>query len=301
MPPPLDATTQWEHRVLAPPRDTWGYRVYRIVFDADTLAGRVFDVVLSLAIVLSVAVVMLESVASIRARHGDVLRSLEWGVTVLFTIEYVLRLVIVQRPHRYALSFYGLVDLLALVPTYASLLVPGAQSLLVVRMLRLLRVFRVLKLGRYLDEASTLRTALWASRRKIAVFVLFIFTLVIVLGALMYLVEGGQSGFTSIPRSVYWAVVTLTTVGYGDISPVTPLGQFLASVIMLMGYGILAVPTGIVTVEIANATRPAPSPDVCPRHPSLVHEADARVCRRCATPLVAPGTGDLFASPPSDS
>ena len=233
LPAGAEATTQWEHRVLAPPPGTWRWRAYRVVFDSDTRAGRAFDVALSVAIVISVVVVMLESVASVRVRHGALLRGLEWGVTALFTAEYVLRLSIVRRPLRYARSFFGLVDLLALVPTYASLLVPGAQSLLVVRMLRLMRVFRVLKLGRYLDEASTLRTALWASRRKIAVFVLFVFTLVVVLGALMYLVEGGQSGFTSIPRSVYWAVVTLTTVGYGDISPVTPLGQFVATVIML--------------------------------------------------------------------
>lgn len=299
----MDSTTQWEHRVLAPPPGSWHHRAYRIVFDSDTPAGRAFDVGLIVAIVLSVAVVMLESVAGIRARHGTLLRTLEWGMTLLFAAEYVMRLAIVQRPHRYALSFYGLVDLLALLPTIASLLVPGAQSLLAVRMLRLLRVFRILKLGRYLDEASTLRTALWASRRKIAVFVMFVFTLVVVLGALMYLVEGGKGGFTSIPRSVYWAVVTLTTVGYGDISPVTPLGQFVATIIMLLGYGILAVPTGIVTVEMANAARPPPSPETCPRHPSIVHDSDAAFCRICGSHLQPPvgPAGDTPAVPASPS
>ena len=276
-----------------PPDDpaSWRGRAYGVVFRSDSPAGRAFDVGLIAAILVSVGVVMLESVAGVRARHGAALRAAEWAFTVLFTAEYALRLMIVRRPIRYAASFFGVVDLLAVAPSYLSLVVPGAQFLLVIRLLRILRVFRVLKLVRYLDEANTLGAALLASRRKIAVFIFVVVTIVTVLGSLMYLVEGGRNGFTSIPQSVYWAVVTLTTVGYGDISPKTPLGQALATVIMILGYGIIAVPTGIVTVELTNAARAgeggpgAPDGRRCPRHPALRHAPDAAFCRVCGTPL----------------
>lgn len=266
---------------------SWRTRAYRVVFLADTPAGRRFDLALIVVILLSVLVVMLESVASFRAAHGVLLRRIEWGFTLLFTAEYVLRLAIVAHPMRYARSFFGVVDLLAVMPFYLSFLVPGAQFLLVIRLLRILRIFRVLKLVRYLNEASTLTAALAASRRKIAVFVFTVLTLVTLLGSLMYLVEGGQNGFTSIPMSIYWAVVTLTTVGYGDISPGTPAGKFVATVIMILGYGIIAVPTGIVTVEIANATRAA-TDRRCPRHPEIRHDVDARFCRLCGSELAVP-------------
>lgn len=298
----MEAALRRERELNAPPpHPRWRHRLYTIIFEADTPAGRAFDVGLILTILASVAVVMLESIAPIRAAYGPLLRDAEWAFTLLFTLEYGLRLLCVRRASGYALSFFGIVDLLAILPTYLSFVVPGAQFLLVIRMLRILRVFRVLKLVRYFKEANTLRMALYASRRKIVVFVFSVITLVTVLGAVMYLVEGGENGFTSIPQSVYWAVVTLTTVGYGDIAPATPLGQFCATIIMLLGYGIIAVPTGIVTVEIANATRAeadaqarADASDfACPRHPDLLHTPDARFCRRCGTPLQDAETGRL--------
>ena len=273
-----------------PPPDnpaSWRARAYHVVFQSDSPAGRAFDVALIGAILVSVLVVMLESVASFRDAHGVLLRRLEWAFSLLFTAEYLLRLVVVRRPMSYARSFFGVVDLLAVSPFYLSLAIPGMQFLLVIRLLRILRIFRVLKLARYLDEASTLSDALVASRRKIAVFVFTVVTVVTILGSLMYLVEGGENGFTSIPVSVYWAVVTLTTVGYGDISPATPLGQFLSTIIMVLGYGIIAVPTGIVTVELANAARPT-STLRCPQHPGARHDPDAHYCRLCATRLEAP-------------
>jgi voltage-gated potassium channel len=238
-----------------PARRGWREEVYEVIFEAETPAGKTFDVVLIALILGSVAVVMLDSVEAVRARHGALLRGLEWGFTLLFTAEYLLRLACVERPGRYARSIFGLVDLLAILPTYISLVLPGATYLTTVRVLRILRVFRVLKLAHHVREMEVLGRALKASRRKITVFVLAVFTLVVILGSLMYLIEGRENGFSSIPRSVYWAIVTLTTVGYGDISPQTPLGQSLAAVIMICGYGILAVPTGIVTVELARESR----------------------------------------------
>ncbi|GIV57826.1 MAG: ion transporter [Rhodothermaceae bacterium] len=265
----------------------WRHRCHEIIFEAETPAGRAFDVVLILAIVASVVVVMLESVAVIRVRHGTLLYALEWGFTLLFTVEYVLRLLCVGRPLRYATSFFGVIDLLAVIPTYVSLLLPGAQYLLVLRLLRILRVFRVLKLVQYLTEAQQLMRALRASRRKITVFLFAVLTLVVILGSLMYLIEGPEHGFTSIPRSVYWAVVTLTTVGYGDIVPQTNLGQTLATVVMIIGYGIIAVPTGIVTVELSRATHVAPavSTEACPACGADGHDADAVFCKYCGARL----------------
>lgn len=260
-------------------------RLFETVFESQTPAGKVFDVGLLLAIVASVLAVILESVASFRARWGAELRVAEWVFTILFAIEYALRLSIVRRPLRYATSVFGIVDLLAVIPTPLSLLVPGAQSLLVVRVVRLLRVFRVLKLVSFSVEAEVLGRALRASRPKITVFLLAVLSAVVIAGALMYLVEGEAAGFDSIPRGMYWAIVTLTTVGYGDVAPQTPLGQTMASVLMILGYGIIAVPTGIVSVELANATRPGMSPEACPGCSLEGHDLDAVHCKRCGTKL----------------
>ena len=259
----------------------WRERLHEVIFEAETPAGKAFDVALLLCIVASVVTVLLESVASIRAQHGPILRALEWGFTLLFTVEYVLRLACVRRPLRYALSFFGLVDLLAIVPTYLSFFVAGAQSLIVIRALRLLRIFRVLKLGHFVGEARMLRAALHASLRKITVFLGTVLTIVLIVGALMYLVEGETSGFTSIPQSMYWAIVTLTTVGYGDIAPQTILGKLLASVVMILGYGIIAVPTGIVTVELAHARRAPITTEACPDCGAGGHDSDAVFCKFC--------------------
>jgi voltage-gated potassium channel len=257
-----------------------------VIFEADTPAGRAFDLLLLVAILASVAVVMLESVASVRARAGPTLRALEWGFTLLFTAEYLLRLFSVRRPLRYMVSAFGLIDLAAILPTYLSLVLPGAQSLLVVRLLRLLRIFRVLKLAEYLRESRVLADAMRASRRKIQVFLLVVVTIVVVVGALMYVIEGERNGFTSIPLSVYWAVVTLTTVGYGDLAPATTLGRMLSILLMLTGYGIIAVPTGIVTAELTRVRGPGPvSAQACPSCGLGAHEHDAVYCRRCGARL----------------
>jgi voltage-gated potassium channel len=267
------------------PRGTLRARLHEIIFEADTPEGRLFDLLLLVAIVASVTVVVLESVASVRARVGPSLRALEWGFTVLFTIEYFLRLFSVGRPLRYARSLYGLIDLIAILPTYLSLLLPGVHNLLVIRLLRLLRIFRVFKLAEYLRESRTLVLALRASSRKIFVFLLTVMTIVVVVGTLMYVIEGERHGFTNIPISIYWAVVTLTTVGYGDLAPATTAGRVLAAVLMLTGYGIIAVPTGIVTAELTRvSTRPI-STQACPVCGAEGHEHDAAYCRRCGAKL----------------
>ncbi len=262
----------------------WRYRLHEIIFEADTPAGKAFDIALILVIILSTLTVMLESVGSINAHYGKYIRITEWVITILFSVEYILRLICVGRPARYAFSFFGVVDLLAVIPTYLSLVFPGGQYFAVIRALRLLRVFRVLKLALYLREGEVLLRALVASRRKIIVFLFGVITLVFMLGSVMYLVEGAQSGFTSIPRSVYWAIVTLTTVGYGDIAPVTPLGQFIAAIIMIMGYAIIAVPTGIVSVELAREAREV-STQVCPSCLREGHDPDAVHCKWCGEKL----------------
>lgn len=263
----------------------WRHRLHEIIFEADTPAGKTFDVALILAILGSVVAVMLESVTAIRAEYGGLLYAIEWGFTILFTIEYLLRLICVKRALLYARSFFGIVDLLAILPTYISIFIPGAQYLLVLRLLRVLRVFRVLKLVSYLKEADTLMQALRASRRKITVFLFAVMTLVVILGSLMYFIEGESNGFTSIPKSVYWAIVTLTTVGYGDILPQTAFGQALASVIMIMGYGIIAVPTGIVTAELARFDPKMISSQHCVRCSREGHATDASYCKYCGEPL----------------
>ncbi len=266
---------------------SWRDRLYEIIFEADTLAGKWFDIALIVVILLSVLTVMLDSVASVQARYGRWLYVLEWLFTILFTVEYILRLLCVGNIRRYATSFFGIVDLVAILPSYLNLVVFGTRYLLVVRILRVLRIFRILKLGQYTKEAGVLRAALYASRRRIVVFLCFVLTLVVIIGSLMYLIEGPtNSGFTSIPQSVYWAIVTLTTVGYGDISPQTPLGQFLASIVMILGYSIIAVPTGIVTVEWSQATmRKQPHARACPTCGARGHDADARYCKFCGADL----------------
>jgi len=256
-----------------------------VIFEADTPAGKAFDVALLVTIVASVLTVLLESVASIRAGYGPLLRGLEWIFTLLFTVEYVLRLLCVGQPLRYARSFFGLVDLLAIVPTYLSVFFAGAQSLIVIRALRLLRIFRVLKLAHFVGEARMLQAAIHASLRKITVFLGAVLTIVLIVGALMYLVEGEASGFSSIPQGIYWAIVTLTTVGYGDIAPQTVPGRVLASVVMILGYGIIAVPTGIVTVELAHARRGDVSTQACPQCGAEGHDLDARHCKYCGARL----------------
>ncbi|HHL38894.1 MAG TPA: ion transporter [Deltaproteobacteria bacterium] len=263
----------------------WRRVLHEVIFEADTRAGRLFDMALLAAIAASVLSVMLDSVASVRAAYGVHLTAVEWFFTVVFTVEYVLRLLCVGRPLKYATSFYGVVDLLAIVPTYLSLVVPSTKYLLVIRVLRVLRIFRVLKLAHYLVEARMLAEAIRMSMRKITVFLFTVSTLVVILGSLMYLIEGEDNGFTSIPRSIYWAVVTLTTVGYGDISPQTDLGRAFASLVMILGYGIIAVPTGIVTVEIGRSMTRQVSTQACPRCAGEGHDADARYCKYCGSAL----------------
>jgi len=260
-------------------------RLYVIIFEADTPAGKRFDVLLFVAIMISVGLTMLSSVRSIQTAHTNLLLSLNVTFTVLFTIEYVLRLYCAPHPVRYARSFFGVVDLLAVLPFYIGLVFSGASVLNVIKVLRMLRIFRVLKMAQYVGEADLLKNALLASRRKIGIFVIVVLTIVVVLGSLMYIIEGEVNGFTSIPRSVYWAIVTLTTVGYGDISPQTSLGQALAAVITIIGYSIIAVPTGIITAELGlSAARQANARrcDAC-GHPR--HDADAAYCKRCGGAL----------------
>jgi len=258
--------------------------LFRIIFESDNRAGKWFNIVLIGSIVISVIVVMLDSVESISSVYGKLLFSMEWAFTVLFTFEYLLRLFCTRRPTKYATSFFGVIDLLAILPTYLSILIPGSQYLLVIRILRVLRVFRVLKLAKFLGESDMLIQALQASRRKITIFLFAVLTMVIILGSLMYVIESRENGFTSIPRSIYWAIVTLTTVGYGDIHPKTGLGQALAAVIMILGYGLIAVPTGIFTVE-ASTIKQRLASRTCADCGSENHEKDAVFCKDCGERL----------------
>ena len=262
----------------------WRNRLHEIIFEADTPAGRLFDLVLIACILLSVGAVMLDSIENIRINYGGMLLAAEWLFTLLFTVEYLLRLSCIGRPAKYATSFFGIVDLLSILPTYLSLLLPGSRYLLVIRILRVLRIFRILKLVPYVSEADSLYRALRASSRKISVFLYAVLTVVVIIGSTMYLVEGAENGFTSIPRSIYWAIVTLTTVGYGDISPQTDFGQLLASGVMILGYSIIAVPTGIVTSEMTRANRKI-STQSCPQCSAGGHDYDASHCKFCGSPL----------------
>lgn len=263
----------------------WKSKMHEVIFEADTPAGKFFDVVLLWAILISVLAVMLETVDAISRDYGDFLIVLEWVFTILFSIEYILRLLSVGKPMKYALSFMGLVDLLSIIPTYLSFFFVGTQYLLVIRTVRLLRVFRILKLTRYVSEAQALKTALRASAIKITVFIGGVTVLVLIMGCLMYIVEGPEHGFTSIPTSMYWTIVTITTVGYGDIAPVTTLGQTLASIIMLMGYGIIAVPTGIVTAQLVKDKPKEIHTLCCPSCGREGNDADSIYCKYCGEPF----------------
>ena len=266
-------------------RAPWRDKLYEIIFGHNTAAGKAFDVGLIVAIIASVFAVILDSVSSIHSAYGNLLYSLEWVFTALFTVEYVLRLLCARHAGRYARSFFGVVDMLAILPTYLSLLFPGSQALLVIRIVRVLRVFRVMKLVQYIGEAELLMAAMKASGRKITVFLVTVLALCVVFGSLVYMVEGDANGFTSIPRSIYWAIVTLTTVGYGDISPQTNLGQAVAASIMMLGYAIIAVPTGIVTVELGLAHSRLSDRLNCPQCQGAGHDRDALHCKSCGASL----------------
>lgn len=260
-------------------------KLYTIIFEADTKAGRAFNIILIWSIIISVAIVILESIHT----ENESLRTFffvgEWFFTILFTIEYILRIYVVKRKFRYIFSFFGIIDLLSILPGFLSLLLPGTQYLIDVRILRLMRIFRILKLSRFVTEGQNLKRALHASFHKIAVFFSTVALLVIVMGSIMYVVEGPQYGFKNIPTSIYWAIVTLTTVGYGDISPQTPLGQFIASIVMIIGYSIIAVPTGIFAAEIARRKGGGVTTQVCPNCLREGHDADARNCKYCGSVL----------------
>ncbi|PQB04031.1 ion transporter [Aureitalea marina] len=264
----------------------WRHKLHEIIYEADTPLGKAFDIVLLVLIILSVVFVMLESVPKIDAKYHDLLNIGEWIITIFFTIEYIARIITVKRPTNYIFSFYGIIDLLSTIPLYLSMILTGSNYLLTVRSLRLLRIFRILKITRYIGEATRLRRAMLLSRPKILVFLFTVVIIAIIAGTIMYLVEGEESGFTSIPHSVYWCIVTLTTVGYGDISPITPLGQFIASVIMIMGYGIIAVPTGIVTAEYGRASQDVQhNTQACPGCGIGGHKDNARFCFKCGEEL----------------
>ena len=262
----------------------WKVKLHDIIYEADTPAGKLFDIILLFVILFSIFLVMLESVESIDAQYGYILDILEWIITILFSIEYLARIITVKNPRKYIFSFYGIIDLLSTIPKYLSLFILGAHSLVVIRALRLLRVFRILKLTRFIGESANFGKALRQSRAKIAVFITFVIVLCIILGSVMYLIENDkESGFTSIPRSVYWAIVTLTTVGYGDIAPITALGQFIASLIMILGYGIIAIPTGIISSEMTRADKKLIPNNTqnCVNCSEAYHQDKAEFCHKC--------------------
>lgn len=274
-------------QVALPATDkTWRYKLHQVIFEANTRAGKAFDIALLILILASIFIVMLDSVRSIHARFGETFLVLEWVFTILFTIEYILRLVSVRKPLLYAVSFLGIIDLLAILPMYLSLVFAGAQSLLVLRGLRMLRVFRIFKLTHFISEMNFLGTAIRSSMKKISIFMLSVLAIVLILGSSMYLVERGENGFNSIPDCIYWAIVTITTVGYGDISPVTPLGKFIASFIMLLGYGIIAVPTGIITTEMALTAKARKLKlKACISCGREGHDENANFCKYCGAEL----------------
>ena len=265
----------------------WRTRLHEVIYEADTPAGKVFDVLLLIVIIASIIFVMLESVDSIDKKYHDFLDTAEWVVTFLFTLEYIARIITVKNPSKYIFSFFGVIDLLSTIPKYLSFFLVGSQSLVALRALRLLRIFRILKLARYIGASTNLTRALKLSRAKIMVFMLFVLILCVILGTIMYLVESSQdSGFTSIPRSIYWSIVTLTTVGYGDIAPASALGQFIASFIMLMGYAIIAVPTGIVSAEFSKLRKNIhTNTQSCPHCLAENHLDDAKFCHNCGYSL----------------
>jgi len=267
--------------------ESWRHTLYQIIYQANTPTGRGFDIALMILILASVLTIMLDSVAEINQEYGDEFYAAEWFFTILFTLEYGLRILCIHKPIKYIVSFYGIIDLMSIAPSYLSLFLPGAHYLLVIRILRVLRIFRVLKLVRFINQANILVNALLASRLKIAIFMFTISTLLIVFGSTMYLIEGPENGFTNIPVSIYWSVVTLTTVGFGDITPKTDLGRAVSAIVMIIGYAIIAVPTGIFTAELSKEMKKQSKADqrTCPRcrHPG--HEKDANFCRICGMEL----------------
>lgn len=273
----------------------WRNKLHEVIYEADTPAGKLFDIILFILIIFSVILVMLESIKEVDKDYHGTLLTLEWIVTIFFTLEYIARLISIKKPLKYVFSFYGIIDFLSTIPLYLSYILAGSQVLLAVRAFRLLRIFRILKLVKFIGEASQLQAALKASRTKIAVFIYVVLILSVIFGTLMYIVEGDESGFTSIPRSIYWTIVTLTTVGYGDIAPQTNLGQFLATMIMILGYGIIAVPTGIVTAEFAKGNKKGEEGDqvhmvhvntqACPSCSAEGHRDDATHCYNCGHEL----------------
>lgn len=269
--------------------DSFKHKLHVIIQEADTPMGKAFDIILLLAILASVLVVMLDSVASLSKNYSDLFFYLEWIFTIFFTIEYFLRVYITKNPFKnYVFSFYGIIDFLAILPTYLSLVVSGTHFMMVIRIFRLLRIFRILKLGRYVGATEVLRESMMNSRHKIAVFLEIILTIVVLMGSIMYIVEGPENGFTSIPRGIYWAIVTLTTVGYGDIAPTTVIGQFIASAIMIMGYAIIAVPTGFVSSEMIKIERRKKinlNTQICENCGCSEHEDDAKFCKMCGQSL----------------
>ena len=277
------------------PQAKWKSKLHEVIYEADTPAGKSFDILLFILIIISVILVMLESIDEFDEHYHKTLLTLEWIVTIFFTLEYIARLISIKKPLKYVFSFYGIIDFLSTIPLYLSYILAGSQVLLAVRAFRLLRIFRILKLVKFMGEASQLQSALRASRAKIAVFIYVVLILSVIMGTLMYIVEGDDSGFTSIPKSIYWTIVTLTTVGYGDIAPQTNLGQFLATVIMVLGYGIIAVPTGIVTAEFTKNTKDNTRDDdgflvhvntqACPNCSVEGHRDDATHCYNCGHPL----------------
>ncbi len=256
----------------------WKNKVHEIIYEADTPMGKWFDIILIILIIISVILVMLESIKGIDEKYHGILLTLEWIITIFFSIEYIARIISIKKPSKYIFSFYGIIDFLSTIPLYLTYILAGSQVLLALRAFRLLRIFRILKLVRFLGEASQLKNALKASRAKIIVFLFAVTIVSIILGTLMYLVEGEEAGFTSIPTSVYWTIVTLTTVGYGDIAPITPQGQFIAMIIMLVGYGVIAVPTGIVTVEFGKQSKGS---SLGAKEGTYVH-VNTQACGSCA-------------------
>jgi len=284
LPNNLSMTEEPEARAIS----GWRFKLYEVIFGYDTPAGKLFDICLIIAIIMSVLVVMLESVSSYNEAYGTLFTRLEWIFTVLFTLEYIARIISIGKPIKYIFSFYGVVDLISLLPTYLALIFPPAFSLVDIRTIRLLRIFRILKLTRYMRASRILAEAIKNSGAKIGVFLLVVLTIVIIAGTLMYLIEGEEYGFNNIPHSIYWAIVTLTTVGYGDISPSTPLGQVIASIIMIMGYGVIAVPTGIVGVELSHVKKitSTTKTKACTSCALETHDKDARFCKRCGFGLL---------------
>ncbi len=287
-PPGLTAESDAAKR-FGRPEGAWRSRAFSIIFESDTLSGRLFDSLSIVAILASVVVVILDSVDSVTMRHEALFNGFEWGFTLLFTVEYVFRISCVRYPWRYATSLLGIVDLLAVLPTYFAVFLPEMQVLINLRLLRSLRIFRILKLAEHISEFRSLGAALASSRRKIVVFISFVLIVAAILGSVMYVVEGPANGFTSIPVAIYWAITTITTVGFGDISPKTDLGRFIASCMMLMGWGVLAVPTGIVASEMTAQRFARPGGALqcpeCAAGRSMVHDNDATFCKRCGKPL----------------